>query len=173
MFLQAGGTIAVAAVLPEFTGCSPAQVVLDVEGVLKEAASITAAAGQTTWSNDFTTAANALQAAYNVWDQSTTSTTGQKIAALLNALVAATAIILPTDPFASLINELVALADLALSFWPGNAQSVVAPSLSPRVTLMNPANPHVGAATPPKSYKDALARWNALAVGPLAKAQIK
>jgi hypothetical protein len=162
--LKAGGTIAVMAVMPEFTGCSPAQVVLDVEGVLKEAAAITAAAGQTNWSADFSAAADALQAAYNVWDQSTTSTTGQKIEAVLNALVAATAAVLPNDPYAALINECVALADLALGFWGG----VAAPNALGRVR-----NPHVGAVPPPTSYKDAKRRWNTLCVGPLAGARIK
>jgi hypothetical protein len=145
------------------SGCNVAQVVLDVEGVLEEAAAITGAAGQTTWSADFTTAANALQAAYNVWDQSTTSSTGQKIAALLNALVAATAIILPNDPFAPLIDECVALAELALSFWPTST------AVTARAVVRNL---HIGAVLPPVSYKDALARWNAIAVGPLAAARI-
>jgi len=163
-FLKLSSTSAAIAVLPPsllFTGCSVAQVVLDVEGVLKEAAAITQNAGQTAWSAELTQAADALQAAYSVWDQSTTSTTGQKIAALLNALVATTAIILPNDPWSALINEMVALADLALSFWPGSTS----------VTYSR--NPHVGAVLPPVSYKDAKRRWNTLAVGPLAGAKIK
>jgi hypothetical protein len=150
-------------------GCTPAQVVGDVEAVLKEAQSIMVAAGQTTWAAEFGTAAAALQAAYAVWDDSTTSTPGQKIAAALNAIVAATAAILPNDPYAPLIDELVALADLALSFWPAPAASTNAVRASRVVQI----NPHVNAVPPPKSYQDALTRWNTLAVGNLAGARIR
>jgi hypothetical protein len=162
-FFKASATGAAIALAPStfLTGCSPDQVVQDVEGVLKESASITAAAGQTAWSADFTLAANALQAAYNVWDDSVKSTTGQKVAAMLNALVAATAVILPTDPYAPLINELVALVDLALNFWPAS------------VAVSAIRNPHIGAVPPPKSYDDAKRRWNTLAVGSLAAARIR
>lgn len=156
---KAGGAIGILAVLPAIEGCNVAQVVLDVEGVLREAAAITQNAAQSAWSAELTTAADALQAAYNIWDQSTTSTTGQKIAALLNAVVAATAIILPNDPWAPLINEMVALADLALSFWPASVSASY--------------NPHVGAVLPPVDYKDAKRRWNTLAVGEMAGARIK
>ena len=139
--------------------CSPAQVVADVEGVMNKAAAILTAAGQTTWAAEFRTASQALQAAYAMWDQSTTSTVGQKVAAALNAIVAATAIILPNDPFASLIDECVALADLALGFWTTKALSVA-------------HNPHIGAVPAPKSAADAKRRWNTLSVGPLAAAHI-
>ena len=152
--------VGVSTVVLSTTACSPAQVVQDVEGVLKEAAAITGAAGQTQWSAEFTTAADSLQAAYAIWDQSTTRTKGQKIQAALNALVAATAVILPNDPYAVLINEMVALADLALGFWPSS-------------TVQARYNSHVNAVAPPTSYKDARKRWNELAIGNLAAARIK
>ena len=169
-FIKAGGALGITAFLPMLQGCpTVAQVVLDVEGVLTEGEAVLNAAGQTAWANELGDAVTALKAAYTVWDQSTTSTTGQKVEVLLNALVAATAAILPNDPWASLIDQLVALVDLTLSFFPGLATAaapgVVRPTVAP--------NPHIGAVLPPVSYKDAKSRWNALAVGPLAGARIK
>jgi hypothetical protein len=146
-------------------GCpTVASVVAAVETVLKESEAILTSAGQTAWSSRLNDAYVALQAAYAAWDHSTTTTTGQKIDALLNALVAATNAVLPDDPYAALIDELVALAELAIGFF----------GAKPTANVATVPNPHVGAVPEPKSGADSKRRFNAIvAANPaLAKAAL-
>ena len=138
-------------------GCpTVASVVAAVETVLKESEAILTSAGQTAWSSRLNDAYVALQAAYAAWDGSTTTTTGQKIDALLNALVAATNAVLPNDPYATLIDELVALAELAIGFFGAKPTANVAGVEAP--------NPHIHAVAPPVNAADSKRRFNAAAV---------
>ena len=134
------------------TGCTPSQVVQAVEGFLTEAAALLKAAGQTTWAANLQTAANDVQIAFNVWQAGPTSTTAQKVEAALNAAVAVTAAILPNDPFAQLIDELVAVATLAIN--------LLGPNTALAAHAMGAPNPHVGAVPLPVDAKAALDRWN-------------
>ena len=141
--------------LPLLEGCpTVAQVVQATEGVLTEGETILNTVGQPAWAAAFGAAVNGLKAGYAVWDHSPTSTTGQKVEALLNALVAATASVLTTDPFTQLIDELVGLTDFAIGLFAG------VPAAGVTALELSPSNPHVGAVQAPKSYREAKARWN-------------
>jgi hypothetical protein len=150
------------------TGCTPSQIEQTIEGILTESAAITKAAGQIAWSQDLTTAAADVQLAWNTYQAGANATTAQKLVSVLNAVIAVTAAVLPNDPYASLIDELVALVELGINL----LTSKSAPTPAVAAHTLGRTNPHIGAVPTPTSAAEAKTRWNAKAIGPLAKAAI-
>lgn len=172
-FMQRGGAALAAspALLVLLEGCTPAEVVSDLNVVLSEATNIIAAIEPNApWFTAYKNAVAALKVAEQGW------TGGGAVSVVIEALQTVedvTAVIPLTEPYSPLIDVLVASIDTALLALAGLLKPIKQPAPQPAPLAARAAlnNPHKGRAKV-KNAADSKAQFNAGATGPLAIARI-